>query len=147
MQIDIANRQELHPLHISDVRGFITSVLDDLGMDAELSVAFVDDRTIAGLNNSFLGEDCPTDVLAFPLEDDDDSGNNTICGEIIVSVETAISVSDGLGCNIDCEIYLYLVHGLLHLAGYDDKVAASANDMHNKEKQILARHGYKVEID
>lgn len=71
-------------------------------------------------------------------------GKDKICGEIVVSVQRALKMAERLDVAPEGEIYLYLIHGLLHLMGYDDKDAKKAANMHKKERDILARCGFKT---
>lgn len=81
----------------------------------ELSVAIVTDKTIARLHDAFLSDPTPTDVITF--EGDRDAG---VAGEICVSVDTADRFAREHGKVFSEELTLYVVHGWLHLAGYDD---------------------------
>lgn len=144
MQIEITNLQCLYCLKENEIHDILQDIFGELGKKADLSVVFVDDRKIMELNNSFLGENSPTDVLAFPLNDFDKESSGNICGEIIVSVETAIRVAKEIEVDVDWEIYLYIVHGVLHLIGYDDKDSKMAEKMHNEEKRILSKYGVTV---
>ncbi len=146
MQIEIADLQKFQKIKKSEIRNLLKKVLKDEGYDAELSVALVDDEKIKELNKKYLGKDYVTDVLAFHLDDDDDKSRGKICGEIIVSVQTAVSVAERLNSHVVSEVYLYLIHGILHLIGYDDKDDKLAEVMHKKEKDILAALGYAVSI-
>ena len=147
MQIEIANLQRLYHLKKNDIKKIIKDILKDIGRDAELSIVFVDDKRMRELNESFLGKNTTTDVLAFPLGDLSNDENGKICGEIVVSVETAIEVAGKIGSDVTCEIYLYLIHGLLHLTGYDDKKKKMAEKMHNEERRILSGLGLEVDFD
>ena len=144
MQIEITNLQSLYCLKENEIYDILQDIFKELGKEAGLSVVFVDDKKIMELNNSFLGKNNPTDVLAFSLDDSDKESFGNICGEIIVSVETAIRVAKEIRVNVDWEIYLYVVHGLLHLIGYDDKDSEMAEKMHNEEKRILSKYGIAV---
>ena len=84
--------------------------------NARISVAVVDDATIAVLNRQFLRHEGPTDVLSFLLEQDEDG----LEGEVVVSAETARRTAPRFGWSEGEELLLYVIHGTLHLAGYDD---------------------------
>lgn len=100
--------------------------------EGELSIAFVDDATIGRIHEDFMGDPSPTDVITFPA----DSAMET-AGEIIVSVDHAQSRSNELGEPFSRELSLYLVHGWLHLAGYDDRDAAAQQAMRRAEQKAL----------
>lgn len=93
---------------------------------AELEVSLVDDETIARLHGEFLGDPTPTDVITFDH------------GEIVVSTETAIARAGEFGNTPDRELALYIVHGLLHLAGYLDKSQAEFERMRDLQEEVLA---------
>ncbi len=140
-QIEIADRQ--HTLHVDPrrIERVIRSVLRDAGLArAQISVAVVDDATIRRLNRRHLGHDDPTDVLSFPLE----CGEGTLEGEIVVSADTATAVAGDLGWSPAEELLLYVVHGALHLVGYDDVSAADRRTMRRREREVLAGFGLAV---
>ncbi len=103
----------------------------------EVSVALVDDRRIAELNRLYLRHDGPTDVLSFPL-----SEGAGVAGEVVVSVERAVAVASRRNKDAVGEVLLYVVHGCLHLLGYDDRTPGDAKRMHGRENQILTSLGY-----
>ncbi|HWA98836.1 MAG TPA: rRNA maturation RNase YbeY [Pirellulales bacterium] len=120
------------------LRAGVEWVLRDAGIArATVSVAIVDDATIHELNVRYLAHDWPTDVLSFLLE----SGEDSLEGEIVVSTDTATSMARELGRSPADELLLYVVHGALHLVGYDDQDDASRADMRAREASILARLG------
>ncbi len=95
---------------------------------AELEVALLSDAEIATVHGEFLDDPTPTDVITFDH------------GEILISVETAArqALEHGQGQPVESEIALYLVHGLLHLAGWDDHDPANAAAMAEQQECILA---------
>ncbi|MCX6899356.1 MAG: rRNA maturation RNase YbeY [Verrucomicrobia bacterium] len=95
----------------------------------ELSIAIVDDAAIAAINQQFLNHTGPTDVISFDLDDG--------LGEIVVSAERACIVAKQLRRTPAAELALYLVHGLLHLAGLDDRTPAQRRAMRAAERRIL----------
>lgn len=101
--------------------------------DGELSIAFVDDATIAQVHADFMGDPAPTDVITFPADPTMDSA-----GEIIVSVDHASSRAAELGEPFSRELSLYLIHGWLHLAGYDDRSDTDRIKMRAAEQEALA---------
>lgn len=101
-----------------------------------ISVAVVDDATIATLHKRYLNDDRATDVLAFDLRDDPDDAS--IDGEIVVSAETARRQAVHLGLAEGEEVLRYVIHGALHLLGHRDKTTAQRRQMRIKEDRILA---------
>ncbi len=98
----------------------------------ELSLALLTDRALAKLHADFLEDPSTTDVITF--EGETDFG---IAGEICVSVDTALTYAKQHGRDFSEELTLYLVHGWLHLAGYDDLVPAKKRLMRAAEKRAM----------
>jgi probable rRNA maturation factor len=126
------------------VRQAVETVLREAGLrQASVSVAIVDDPTIHDLNRRFLQHDYATDVLSFLLDHDDDS----LDGEVIVSADTAADTAARLGCPAEDELLLYVVHGTLHLAGYDDLEPKPRAIMRRREREVLAQLGIEPRSD
>jgi probable rRNA maturation factor len=113
---------------------------------AEISVAIVDDAQIHIINRQFLNHDCPTDVISFLLDGDGAieprrgerrGAGKSIGGEIVISAETARRSARGYQTTPARELELYLVHGLLHLCGYDDLSPAEKRLMRRREAEAL----------
>jgi probable rRNA maturation factor len=113
--------------------------LDDLPA-ARISLAVVDDPRIHELNRQFLAHDYPTDVLSFLLEQSEDC----LEGEVIVSAERAQAECGRYGWSPTEELLLYVIHGALHLAGYDDLLPGPRRRMRAQEKACLTRLGVEI---
>ena len=100
--------------------------------EGELSIAFVSDAEIAQVHADFMDDPSPTDVITFPAQPEMKSA-----GEIIVSVDHAHSRAAELGEQFSRELSLYLVHGWLHLAGYDDSKESDRAKMREAEQKAL----------
>jgi len=98
----------------------------------ELSVVFLDDPAIARVHADFMEDPSPTDVITFPADPEMESA-----GEILVSVDQAIERAAELGVPFSRELGLYLVHGWLHLAGYDDRTDDARAEMRQAEARAL----------
>ncbi|QDU87024.1 Endoribonuclease YbeY [Pirellulimonas nuda] len=96
----------------------------------QVDVAIVDDPTIHALNLKHLGHDYPTDVLSFDLGK---------VGQVVVSYDTALANAAEYGVDTEQELLLYVIHGVLHLAGFRDKTEAEAADMRRAEAEALQR--------
>ncbi|MFL5328111.1 MAG: rRNA maturation RNase YbeY [Gemmataceae bacterium] len=105
---------------------------------AAISLAFVNDATIHRLNKQFLDHDEPTDVISFPLSG---PGAKTLEGELVIGAEVARRTASERGHDEKAELTLYVIHGLLHLCGYDDKTAAAERDMRKRERHYLQQLG------
>ena len=115
--------------------------------EAEISVAIVDDRRSHELNRTHLQHDYPTDVLSFLLDRDPDGECDPLAsfpgrgrrveGEVVVNAETAVRESDRFGWSAADELSLYVVHGVLHLCGYDDSCDEFRSAMRRREREVL----------
>lgn len=102
-----------------------------------ISLAVVDDATISQLHKKYLQQDEPTDVLSFVLERSEDC----LEGEVIVSAETAALTAGWYGLAAEDELLLYVIHGTLHLVGYDDTTREKEAKMREREQVYLAHFG------
>ncbi len=105
---------------------------------ASVSVAIVDDATMAVLHERHLGIPGPTDVLTYDLRDAD---TGDLEGEIVIDYDTAVREGAARKHSPAHEVLLYAVHGLLHLLGYDDHEPSEAEAMHACEDEMLAAIG------
>ncbi len=138
--IEISNRQSQVPIDPEVVRNFAARVLQGEGVEnASISIAFVDDAAIHTINRRHLQHDWPTDVITFRLSDSDEE---ILEAELVVSGEMAATTAHGSGANARDELMLYIVHGLLHLCGYDDVSENDALQMRQRESEVLSREGW-----
>lgn len=142
------------PAWLTDI---VRSVLTHEGVDsAEISIALVDDATIHDVNREFLAHDYPTDVISFLLSasgspegqdahvaSDEVTSPVEIDGDVIISTQTAKRVAGEVGCDAMHELALYLVHGLLHLCGYDDQADEDRQQMRLQERSHLQKLGIR----
>ncbi len=144
-KIAIHSPQEAVPIDRGRMRDISRAVLDGEGVtDYEISLAFVDNPTIHRLNKQYLDHDEPTDVLSFPY-----SGENAkkLEGELIVGAQVASEQAAERGHDVQAELALYVIHGLLHLCGYDDKSPAAEKEMRERERHYLAHLGLPAIAD
>jgi probable rRNA maturation factor len=138
--IDIANQQACLPVDRVRWRRAVRAILKDASITrARISLAVVDDPTMARLNEQFLDHKGPTDVLSFVL----DKSEGFVDGEVIVGAETALRESPRYGATPSDELLLYVVHGTLHLVGYDDTTVATRRKMRKREQEVLQALGPK----
>lgn len=138
MRVSVAVPQELVAVDRGRMREVARAVLVGEGIrEGEISLAFVDNATIHRLNRQYLGHDEPTDVLSFPLGE----GTGRLAGELVIGAEVAQAQAHGRGHDVQAELALYVIHGLLHLCGYDDKTPAGAADMRQRERHYLQELG------
>lgn len=133
-RVAVAVPQELVPIDRGLMRQVARTVLEGEGEDkAEVSLAFVDNPTIHRLNKQFLDHDEPTDVLSFPLGE----GKGRLAGELVIGAEVALAQAEERGHDVQAELALYVIHGLLHLCGHDDKTPAGTTAMRQRERHYL----------
>ncbi len=138
IRIEIADRQNVIRITDLPLRQAVASVLSDHGpAEGEVSIAVVDDPTIHQLNQKYLQHDYATDVLSFLLDCDD----HRLEGEVIVSAETAERQAGNYGWSPQRELLLYLIHGTLHLVGFDDHTEADRAAMRAQEQHYLESLG------
>ncbi len=116
--------------------------LQALGLtNAELSILIVNDSRMRGLNLMYRGKDRTTDVLAFSMKEGKYSGiNPDILGDIVISANTAKKQAEENGHGLYDEIALLLIHGVLHLTGYDHERGKKEElRMRKKERELLNR--------
>jgi probable rRNA maturation factor len=111
---------------------------------ADLSVVLSDDRQLQALNSQFLGIDAPTDVLSFPGGETDPDSQVLYLGDVIVSYPRALVQAAAAGHSVQAELQLLVVHGVLHLCGYDH--ADEQGKARMWELQAAALHDLGAEI-
>ena len=138
--IDILFEGQAAAVDADRLRGAVRATLQKHRRTAcRLSVAVVDDARMAELHEKYLGKAGPTDCLSFNLGEDNRA--ESLEGEIVVSAETARREARARRISTEAELTLYVVHGLLHLLGYDDQAPEQAARMHRTEDEILASLG------
>ncbi|MCX5684712.1 MAG: rRNA maturation RNase YbeY [Planctomycetota bacterium] len=145
-KIEITDLQDHVRLDRKQILQIIRRVIKEEGRSAKsLSIVLTDNRHMRDLNREYLGHDSLTDVISFPLEDLDwptGQANSGINGEIIASAELACQQAQSTNTDPRAELMLYLVHGLLHLMGYDDRKPDQARRMHAREDALLEEFGF-----
>jgi probable rRNA maturation factor len=138
IRVSVANPYE-QDLDFQGLKAAARTVLEGEGVrEAKVTLAFVDNGHIHRLNKQFLGHDEPTDVLSFPYTD---PGAKKLEGEIAIGYEVARASAAERGHPVAAELALYVIHGCLHMCGYDDRTAADAARMRAKEREYLRALG------
>jgi probable rRNA maturation factor len=134
--IEVVNRQRRVKLDTNAWSTFATKALDAIGnRESSATIAFVSDARIRQLNRQFRGIDKATDVLSFPAGGPDEQE----LGDIAVSVETAARQAKENSLSLDDEIAQLILHGLLHLSGYDHET--DNGEMNRLELKLRKRLG------
>jgi probable rRNA maturation factor len=167
IDVFVADEQGEAPIDVGRWSRLARAVLDAQGVreDIEVSVLFVDEPTIAELNQRFLGKPGPTDVLAFPIDEEPERGGRSpdeggtgpggglpsdedevpvMLGDVVVCPAVAARNADGRGTGLDDELALLVVHGLLHLLGMDHLADDDAEAMERRERDLLERFHHGV---
>jgi len=142
MQISVVSHREPEPLAFDAFVELATFVLEreDTPDAVELSVAVVGVEEIAELNSRFRGKEGPTDVLSFPCDDPCavvGPGEPVTLGDVVIAPEIAEQQAAELGHTVEEELNLLLVHGVLHLLGYDHIEDIDAAAMQSRERALL----------
>lgn len=141
MKIHIENQQKLIKIDRKKIRSAVTALLrQENCTDKELDITLVDDPMIQVINKQYLGKDKPTNVISFSLQEGEFGNINPhLLGNIIISVETAGRDAQKGGLSFDEEIVFLIIHGFLHLIGYDhvNTSASNARKMKRKEKELF----------
>ena len=129
-------------LHVRPLVALARRALEAEGAPApgDLSIVVTDDDTVRELNRRFRGIDEPTDVLSFELAGGGfPEAAAAALGEIVISYETAARQAAEAGRAVEDELAHLLLHGVLHLLGYDHEARADARRMHSLEEALLGR--------
>lgn len=141
MKIRIANRQKRTKIDSRRIRGNVIRLLRLIGCaEKEISISFVDDEAIRLLNRQYLRLDKPTNVLSFSLEEGEcGKVNPGLLGDVVISVDTALRDAKQGGFTLEEEILFLIIHGLLHLTGYEHVGTSRANalKMKKREKELF----------
>jgi probable rRNA maturation factor len=165
MTIDIYAADEQHdqPIELETWVALANASLSDEGVRglAEVSLIFLDESTIAALNQQFMGKEGPTDVLSFPIDNEPepsgrvpDAGGSgpgepplpeipQLIGDIVICPAVAALNAVEHEVSFNDEIALLVVHGVLHLLGWDHVADEEAERMEARERELLARHYQK----
>jgi len=155
--MDIATYDEIKQLTpektawMEDLLQFAAAKLS-IPENAEISVTVVDDQKIREINREYRNKDAVTDVISFALEDDEDifmtldmeeEDIPRDLGDIFLSYDKAVEQAEEYGHSVDRELGFLLVHGFLHLNGYDHMTEADEKEMFSLQEEILREYGLK----
>lgn len=115
------------------------SVLTNQSKDGDLTVVLTDDKQLQDLNQEYLGIEAPTDVLSFPATETDPETGRRYLGDILVSTPRAEKQATAAGHTLETELQLLVVHGTLHLLGFDHAKAEEKTQMWKTQAEILER--------
>ena len=143
LRIDVSN-EHAFPLDEARLKKAVRMVLQDAGYNhGEISIAIVGGAEMLALNRKHLNHDYPTDVLSFVLDEEE----GRLDGEIIASSDYALIEAEVYSWTAEDEILLYVIHGSLHLVGYDDRDPVSKRKMRERERHYLGLFGLTPRYD
>lgn len=138
MEIYLNDNQDKVSIDIDYWNNFLSklAVLLDFSDNTEVSITFTDNEEIKELNKTYRNIDKPTDVLSFPF---DNSFNLPIkvLGDIVISTEKALIQAEEYGNTLNREIGFLIIHGMLHLLGYDHETEEQEKEMFGLQKQLI----------
>ncbi|MFI0435606.1 MAG: rRNA maturation RNase YbeY [Parachlamydiaceae bacterium] len=121
MIVNVMNEQEALKIDPLQVERLVQKVIEFEGQScAEVNIYFVDTPTICDLHAQFFNDPTPTDCISFPMDEENERPEERLMGEVFVCPATAIEYAIRHKKNVYTETSLYIIHGLLHLMGYDD---------------------------
>lgn len=138
MATEVVNRQRLTRIDAPRCAGLADAALKSLGKTtARVTIVFVRDRVIRSLNNQYRQINRATDVLSFPVGDEmPGEGDELYLGDVVISIDAALRQAESAGHSIEREVAELLIHGVLHLCGYDHE---TDNGRMNKLEMKLRR--------
>ncbi|MFH1395516.1 MAG: rRNA maturation RNase YbeY [Candidatus Omnitrophota bacterium] len=153
VQINCINQNKKRKINIPGVTKVAAAVLRTHGKkNVEVNIVFVSNQKIRAIHRTYLGKDISTDVMAFPAEQEKKKrkcseqvfvsafpGKSNFLGDIIISSDKAFYNAKIFNTSFKEETALYVIHGLLHLLGYDDVSAVKKNVMKKKENEFLQK--------
>ena len=142
MEIITENLQKKLQLNLPQITKIAKRILELEGVQSsELSIVFVSSQKIRAYNKKFLNRNHATDVLAFDMSEEGrfDKKKSFLIGDIIISTDAAIQNAKAFKTSINYEIVLYVIHGILHLLGFDDHKEEDIKKMRKREKFLLEK--------
>ncbi len=140
--VRLSNEQNQIRLSLARLEAIGKLILASIPLkNTEASFLFVTDKRMKTFNHQFKGLDCATDVLAFSQLEGKPSPDvgTKLLGDVIISVETTKRQAPLYGHSFDRELILYMIHGVLHLLGYDDQLPQERRVMQREEARILSK--------
>jgi rRNA maturation RNase YbeY len=138
-RILIEKRQKKIKISISQIKKVANQILKDLGFnDHELSILLVDNNEISYLNQKYLKRSGPTDVISFSMQEGDFTEvNSKLLGDVVISLDEAKSQSEKNLESFEKEVFFLLLHGILHILGYDHENKKETIKMKKMEKKLM----------
>lgn len=142
---DRQDKMQISDENIDTIKKTVIACLETEELDGsyEISVSFVTNEEIRELNKQYRNVDSETDVLSFPLDDEDDDftmdGDAILLGDIVLSTEKIIEQAKDFGHSLEREMLYLVAHSTLHLLGYDHINDKDKSEMRQREKEIMKK--------
>lgn len=142
MEILYNNRQDQIEITDSNKKLIMKAIKECLAFEKksnnyEISISFVTNEEIKKLNNEYRNIDKETDVLSFPMDDDEFEDDRIMLGDIVISTHKIIEQANNFGHTVEREMIFLIVHSMLHLLGYDHIEEEERKIMRTKEREIM----------
>jgi len=129
---------DFRPKFITKINTWVKSVAISKGYSRlNINYIFCSDEELLQINRKFLGHDYYTDIITFDTIDDQVIRKSSLSGDIFISVDTVRMNSEEFSSTFEKELYRVMIHGVLHLIGYDDKTPEQESEMHHQEDLAL----------
>lgn len=145
IQVKASDKKQVDKEALIQTAQSVLEVLDR-NTDEELSIIITDDDQLRRLNRNFRGIDETTDVLAFPMGQVEPDTGRLYLGDILISLEQARAQAEAHGNSLNDELKLLVVHGTLHLLGYDHTEPLDKEKMWEIQKNILRRFSPSIQL-
>jgi len=146
--IDFSNENEKFNFEEEKISDFIKNVLNNeykSEKDIYVSILVTDNEEIQVINREYRDKDMPTDVISFAYNETENEGFYDVLGDIIISYDKVIEQAEEYGHSVEREFYYVLIHGILHLLGYDHIDEEDKKEMREKEEEILNSYNIRRE--
>ena len=143
----VNNRQRTKRLNKKNLRSIVWNFLINRLKrdDFELGVSIISEEAMTRMNERYLRHEGSTDVITFDYSDA--AGDGKLAGEIFVCLDEAMKQAPRFSTTWQNELVRYIVHGVLHLSGYDDKTAAARRKMKREENRLMRRLAARADLD
>jgi probable rRNA maturation factor len=143
----VRNRQRARPLNTKLIRKIVRGLLiDELSRNGfEIGISIIGEEAMTRMNEGYLRHKGSTDVITFDYTDA--TRPKLLCGEVFVCLDEALAQAPRFRLSWQNELVRYIVHGILHLSGYDDKTAAARRKMKREENRLMRRLSTRFKLD
>jgi probable rRNA maturation factor len=136
--VQVTSSQQILNVDPTQVEAIIAAILKEKQVSCdEVSIHFASIEEITQMHGDYFNDPTPTDCITFPIDDSEDEEFYKVLGEVFVCPEVALNYSKEHQVNFEEELTLYIVHGLLHLLGYDDIEEMDRSEMRQQEAHLM----------